>query len=74
MVSVHEDGACTIHYYEFEVKFVCNECGKEYEKGYQFMVMRCACICGDYFRICEECAPMFYRCDCGCGSNYKKCT
>ena len=65
------DYMCT--YEQFSVEYRCQECAVLQEKEYEFMVLNCACGCGDMFKICEVCSPLFIFCDCGCESNYKKC-
>ena len=66
-------GEYTVTYQSFDESKNCAECKKIYEKGYEFMCLKCGCGCSTCFEICLVCSPMYNHCDCGCKGLYLDC-
>ena len=47
----------TVYFVTYTLLKVCDECGVFQRRGYEFVVIRCVCGCGEFVRICMLCTP-----------------
>ena len=66
-------GEYTVSYHSFDETKNCGECKEQYDAGYEFMCLSCACGCATQFEICLTCSPMYMQCKCGCKGAYAEC-